>query len=923
MAPVSLAKGTWTGPPAEADKSVTGGDASSSSGASTPTSSASNTTTRSNHSMADAPSTRRPASSKPNSTPVPAGRRRSRVMWRFLRSLFIEAPLSLIFVGFVASASLLYIYDTYVTEILLAAKWRETNRLPNEYTYYKRECLREDMTTFDATDLVIRPNATAEQSTQQMMRHGFGLIGSVLTPDTTAKLREFVMKRNAELTPAEAIPLDGEHNRWSFAIGAAEDPIVATALREVATHPVVRPMLETLLGPDPAVVEITAITSAYGAQDQGWHADVKPLGNAVRYARTFTHSYSLFTTLQDTTGPMGATEVCPGTHYCANDLVETCLDDGFKVTKDGTESGGVWKAGDSLLLNQCAWHRGTSYTDPNDEHRVVFIVTFLSRPRFGVDNRQLSHGTYFHIRWDMWGHTLNDLLDAKKFMSAPWAAMRSAGIWKPKDRRWGWDWLTVACLRIANDQNGYNPYDLVEWVNNFDLFGLPHFLRGPVSADKGFGWQAFIRGTLERFAICFGALNLAILLVYLFLTKCIYSVQYYWSGGRDSGLFRAVLKRLLLCYGLIVAVASCAHFQIYQSPWAESIRSKRFLMRPFPTPSSVETRIRRGPTTVPSVYDVLVGSRFDSRDIGAYNGFLDYHPGNLLFSTLIDDCGDGYSDSPALQGAYVSSVVEKVSANNHGRFLQQNELGHWMRMSRAEAAAYTKRELIKKGATALLNSLDQEISFLVADARHGPFRGSALMQRYGLNYLDWWRDRLLLSSDEKIPTNEILASSASRRPIVGLRSSLFAIAIATPTRSKTLQNARRHPFLRGEERRFDPSSGEVKQFSVGDHVEANFDSHGVWFEARIRSIGEVEEGVIEYDVEYADGDIGVELMDNVRPYWRPFEEGDRIKAEIDEIRWCDATIEKVSPGRTFDIRCDDNISFVGMKYDRIKRITNP
>ena len=125
MAPVSLAKGTWTGPPAEADKSVTGGDASSSSGASTPTGSASNTTTRSNHSMADAPSTRRPASSKPNSTPVPAGRRRSRVMWRFLRSLFIEAPLSLIFVGFVASASLLYIYDTYVTEILLAAKWHQ------------------------------------------------------------------------------------------------------------------------------------------------------------------------------------------------------------------------------------------------------------------------------------------------------------------------------------------------------------------------------------------------------------------------------------------------------------------------------------------------------------------------------------------------------------------------------------------------------------------------------------------------------------------------------------------------------------------------------------------------------------------------------------------------------------------------------
>jgi len=906
-----MATGTWTGPPAEADNSDTpaAGDASSRSGASTPTN--------------GAPLTSTPPSEERKPNPMTAGprqqrRRRPRVVWRFLRSLLVEVPLSLIFIGFILSASLLYIYDTYVTEILVAAKWRRNNRLPDEYTYYNRECLREDMTAFDASDLVIQPNATAAQSTEQMMRHGMGLIGSVLAPETTAKLRDYVLKRNAELTPAEAIPLDGEHNRWSFAIGATEDPIVSTALREVATHPIVRPTLESLLGPDPAVVEITAITAAYGAKNQGWHADVKPLGNAVKYARTFTHSYSLFTALQDTTGPMGATEVCPGTHYCANDLVETCLDDGFKVTKDGTESGGIWKAGDSLLLNQCAWHRGSKHTDPNAEHRVVFIVTFLSRPRFGIDNRQLSHGTYFHIRWDMWGHTLNDLIDAKKYMSAPWAAIRSAGLWKPKDRRWGWDWLSVTSLRIANDQNGYNPHDLVEWVEEFDLFGLPDMLRGPVSPEKGFGWQTFIRGTLERFAICLGYLNLAILLVYLFLTKFIHLVQYRWSGGRDSGSFRAVLKRLALCYGVIAIIASCAHFQIYNSPWAENIRSKRFLMRPFPAPSSVETRIRKGPTTVPSVYDVLVGCRFDSRDIGAYNGFLDHHPGNLFFSALVDDYGDGYNDSPALRDAYISAVADDVSANNNGRFLQQNELGQWMRMSSADAADFIKRELIKKGGTALLNSLDQEISFLTADARYGPFRGSALMQRYGLDHLDWWSDTLFANHDER-KTTRVTTASLTRRKAGGLRSSLFHLSLPTP--NETLRNAW-YALLRQDDADTDLSY-DIGDFSVGDHVEANFDGLGIWFEARVRSIEEVEEGVVKYDLEYADGDLGNERMENVRPYSRPFEEGDRIKAEINENSWCDATISKVSPGRNFDIRCDDNITVLGMKIDRVKWIADP
>jgi hypothetical protein len=38
------------------------------------------------------------------------------------------------------------------------------------------------------------------------------------------------------------------------------------------------------VGPDPAIIEFTAITSAYGAKDQFDHQDVIAPGNGIKYA---------------------------------------------------------------------------------------------------------------------------------------------------------------------------------------------------------------------------------------------------------------------------------------------------------------------------------------------------------------------------------------------------------------------------------------------------------------------------------------------------------------------------------------------------------------------------------------------------------------------------------------------------------------
>ena len=56
-------------------------------------------------------------------------------------------------------------------------------------------------------------------------------------------------------------------------IQACEDTnkLVQRALKEIATNPVLKKTLVDLLGDDPVITEIAAITSDPGACEQGWH----------------------------------------------------------------------------------------------------------------------------------------------------------------------------------------------------------------------------------------------------------------------------------------------------------------------------------------------------------------------------------------------------------------------------------------------------------------------------------------------------------------------------------------------------------------------------------------------------------------------------------------------------------------------------
>lgn len=233
----------------------------------------------------------------------------------FVLSLISFSAHSILFLCFLALAAaycMQSIHDDYFVPVVERAR-RTDDDLLEEFTYYQRECSAMDVTAGveDAQDLFIRPDSK-NYGVDQMMTHGSVLFPDLLSPETVGELRKFIVAKNAIVkgTPAE-YPMSQGYQRVSYGIEATEDSSVVRALKEIHDNNELKHLLEGLIGENPALTEITAITASYGCKAQVWHPDVKPDGNGVMFGRTYSHSYSLFMPLQDTTGEMGATDLCP------------------------------------------------------------------------------------------------------------------------------------------------------------------------------------------------------------------------------------------------------------------------------------------------------------------------------------------------------------------------------------------------------------------------------------------------------------------------------------------------------------------------------------------------------------------------------------------------------------------------------------
>lgn len=184
---------------------------------------------------------------------------------------WIHIILLALFVSYLTAVNLQKITVDYLYPQLKLMRWLSEGRDFDELTYYHRNCDASDISASSIQDLVISTNMTTQEATQHMLRHGASMYPNLLTAETAAALREYIDKENRK---QEGWYVIQNENRYSWGIDMNMHPAFQTYWKELASNRQLTKALESIVGPDPAIIEFTAITSAYGAVDQHDHQDV-------------------------------------------------------------------------------------------------------------------------------------------------------------------------------------------------------------------------------------------------------------------------------------------------------------------------------------------------------------------------------------------------------------------------------------------------------------------------------------------------------------------------------------------------------------------------------------------------------------------------------------------------------------------------
>jgi hypothetical protein len=797
----------------------------------------------------------------------------------------IDVPLLILFSCFILFYCMDSIYHKFFIPMFkLSARTLSDENLRKEFTYYNRHCTMHDISTLRGEELILSNNTSVREGVDSMMNHGAAVIPRILDVDTAQELRKFIISRNQALSRFEKIPLSQGRNRISFGIEATEAPIVSEALRQVSNHTLFRGVIQGLLGIDPALTEITAITAWLGAPDQVWHQDVKEDGSGMKFARTFSHSYSLFIALQDTTEEMGATNLCPGTHYCTNDLIDICDKYGFPLSAAGPTQ--IWQTGDGALLNQQVWHKGSKHVDPTGQERVIFIVSFIGRPD---PTRQLARGTYFHQKWLSWGHTLQDLTDPERSMAKPFSILRALSLWKPKSRNWGYDFITSAVVRIANKQLGVEPDELPIFQKRVieNIFYIPEFLQGSVSPEEDYAWQVYLDETIHRLKGFFTLVNASLLSGYsvVIMILCLKDRSILPAKNASYRMIFSHLLPALLAWRMMHAISS--------KPWDHEVG--KFLRPPFPSHIEFERddSISDGPTTFPTSLDTLVGSRFDASYLGAYNRWLDYHPGNVDIRTQFNHC----SRMPIV---LETACVDYILDNKRGEILEQDwRTGDWRIMSPSQSRRYVLISL-KKARDDSIDRLTNDIAMLIAFYRFDA--SPTALRKTAIKVLQLLQMKLVPVDDFSIHSLVLQRKLEQNLAVMAVKSSLPKVThISSSVLSIRLRSSQRIPCL----------------YKKGQFVWVDYKGQGELFKGAITSINEVDRTL---EVAYFDGDEEVNVSFELVIPEGPLIENGNVALKVKK-KGQNALVTRVRPNGWIDVKLQNGESQQNIRPKIYKRLS--
>ena len=654
-----------------------------------------------------------------------------------LRIFILELPLIMIFALAVITSTASYWYGTYLEPQIDQMTYTDSNRT-QDLTYYHRNCLPYSLTAHEPSELMIKESFTTDDCVEHMMTHGMSMYKSILDDETSDILRSWILERNKSLKKSDEINVISNENRWSFYIGVNDHPSITKALNQIVKHEQFRPALEKIVGPNPAIIEMTAITSSYGAEDQFWHPDIVSTGSPTKYARSFVPSYSLFITLQDTSSEMGATDVCPGTYMCSNnDAADTCEHVGFQVSGDDK-----WKKGDAIFMNQQSFHRGAAHNDPTGPHRVLFIISFSHKPFDQGETRMLGQGGSYSLKWNMWGHTLADLEHPER-MRLPWTALRGLGMYKRKGEYWGWDWISNHMMRLANADTGYDHETFIAWEKE-GAWGLPNLLRLKMTPNMTL--REYYRGSVALWATVAKKITIiSYSLILLFITiKILISMILHRKQSLKILVrphINMALRLAMIDFIMMMMSLTVIHYGS-NTNWAKAIKSNTLYPPPF-TPVYDTSLIPKRSLVAVTENDVLVTDRFDQHWLASLANIPDYQTGNQNYSALIHGSAPLYDIlNDEGKDMLASSLVRYLHQQGSHQVLH-DELGNWVLLSELESISHVKQSLQLELSSKIIGRVRREVLFLISDYKHGWRNTGVMARKFSVMYLNRLLENIL------------------------------------------------------------------------------------------------------------------------------------------------------------------------------------
>lgn len=241
---------------------------------------------------------------------------------------------------------------------------------------------------------------------------------------------------------------------------------------------------------------------------------------------------------------------------------------------------------------------------------------------------------------------------------------------------------------------------------------------------------------------------------------------------------------MVLTHGLVATLAILTIYEVQSSKWATDISSGKAWRRPFPFVEDIargesDSVVASGITTIPRRFDVLVGTRFNTRSIGAYQRWLDYHPGNRIFDEYVKAYGGkrfreiwrGESLPSSLAKEVIDTGFDMLKTHRSGRFLDQDyRSGDWREMNPAESKLYIQMRLFVGTRKSLLGTLKQEVDYLYDEYRYGLPRNYKSMSWYSQLYLGQLSRSLFTAWPRRVEEEEKKkANEVARKPVDNFR----------------------------------------------------------------------------------------------------------------------------------------------------------